>query len=82
MVGHATLWVALAALAIFCFVKASRAGRDVVDDQQLPRLDRQTEYAMCGPWVALGTVVGVFLFIDAFFFINPAPSSLNAVSNR
>jgi len=82
MVGRATLWVALAALAIFFFAMASRAGRDVLDDQQLQRLDKQTEYAMCTLWVVLGAAVGVFLFIDAFYFFHPVPSSLNGVPTR
>jgi hypothetical protein len=82
MAGHIALWVVLAALAVFFFTMASRAGRDVLDDQQLIRRDKQTGYAMCTLWVALGTAVGVFLFIDAFFFLHPAPPSLNGVSTR
>jgi hypothetical protein len=82
MAGHIALWVVLAALAIFFFAMASRAGRDVLDDHQLRRRDKQTEYAMCTLWVALGTAAGVFLFIDAFFFLHPAPLSLNGVSTR
>jgi NADH:ubiquinone oxidoreductase subunit 4 (subunit M) len=82
MLGRVALWVALAVLAIFFFAMASRAGRDVLDDQQLPRRDKQTEYFMCTLWVALGAAVGVFLFIDAFFFFHPAPPSLNGVPTR
>jgi len=82
MTGHIALWVVLTALAIFFFAMASRAGRNVLDDQQLPRRDKQNEYAMCALWVSLGTLAGVFLFLDAFFFFHPDPSSLNGVSTR
>jgi len=51
MAGRVTLWVALAALATFFFAMASRAGRDVLDDQQIPRLDKATEHFMCALWV-------------------------------
>jgi len=82
MAGHIALWVVLVALAIFFFAMASRAGRDVLDDQQIPRTDKQNEYTMCTLWVMLGAAAGVFLFFDAFFFFHPAPSSLNGVSTR
>ena len=82
MAGRVTLWVALAALATFCFAMASRAGRDVLDDQQIPRLDKATEHFMCALWVGLGTLVGGFVFFDVFLFFNPEPPSLNAVPTR
>jgi hypothetical protein len=82
MGGRITLWVALAALAIFFFAMASRAGRDVLDDQQLQRIDKGPEYAKCLLWVALGAAVCVFVFIDAFTFFNPVPSSINGFSTR
>jgi hypothetical protein len=82
MAGRITLWVGLAALATFFFAMAFRAGRDVLDDQQLMRADRSPEYAMCLLWVALGTAIGVFVFMDAFTLLNPAPPSLSGVSTR
>jgi hypothetical protein len=82
MAGHIALWVVLVALVIFFFAMASRTGRDVLDDQQIPRTDKQNEYSMSVLWVMLGAAAGVFLFIDAFSFFHPTPSSLNGVSTR
>jgi hypothetical protein len=81
MVGRVALWVALAVLTVFFFAMAARAGRDVLDDQQLPRRDKQNEYAMCALWVVLGAAAGLFLFLDAFFF-NPTPPSMNRVPTK